>query len=67
MKTKKKYIAPTLKSYVYQVEGGFTLSINRTDDEYTYTNGIENWGGWSDPGDNGGGNFGGGTDPWNWD
>lgn len=65
MKTKKKYIAPTLKSYVYQVEGGFTYSIiYRNDNEHT--NGIENWG-WSDPGDNGGGNFGGGTDPWNWD
>lgn len=71
MKTKKKYIAPALKSYAYQVEVGFANSLI-TPDGIFHTNGIEDWEGWTKP-RNDNGNFGGnGTagsnvGEWDWD
>lgn len=69
MKNKRKYIAPTLKIYAYQPEGGYanSLLINQLDSDHT--NGFENWQGWTDPGTNDNGSFGGGSNDnnWTWD
>lgn len=71
MKTKKKYIAPTLKRYAYQVEGGFTNSLITNITNGDYDNGFERWG-WETGGgtgngfDEGGDNGGSGTG-WGWD
>lgn len=67
MKTKEKYIAPTLKQYGYHVEGGFAYSISINPNEIDPNtsrddNGFQRWG-W-----NGGGSGDGlGGDGWSWD
>ncbi len=73
MKTKKKYIAPALKSYAYQVEVGFANSFITPYGQF-HTNGIEEWEGWdlmkpsNDNGNFGGnGTAGSNVGEWDWD
>ena len=52
MKTKEKYIAPTLEQEEYMVEGGFTNSLLiNPDDANDYVNGFQTWE-WEENSDN---------------
>lgn len=72
MKTKEKYIAPTLEQEEYMVEGGFTNSLLiNPDGENGYVNGFQTWE-WDENSDNKGFGY---NDPtgagngvgWDWD
>lgn len=68
MKTKKRYIAPTLERHLYVTENGFAFSIlGPSNSPDQFSNGIELWG-WDDNpgGGTGGGNTFGGDD-WTWE
>ena len=68
MKTKKKYIAPTLKRYAYKVEGGFANSsmiLNNIDPNGIYDDGFERWG-WTSGGNENEDNRLGGSNNGNW-
>ena len=70
MKTKEKYIAPTLEQEEYMVEGGFTNSLLiNPDDANDYVNGFQTWE-WNDDTKGFGYNDGTGTGNgvgWDWD
>lgn len=72
MKTKEKYIAPTLEQEEYMVEGGFTNSLLiNPDDVDNYVNGFQTWE-WDENSDNKGFGYNDGSGAgngvgWDWD
>lgn len=71
MKTKVKYIAPTLEQEEYMVEGGFTNSLILNPNDNDYGNGFQHWDWTDDPIDNGfgydDGSGNGNGVGWDWD